>query len=188
MSARDKASRDAPEESGEIRLVPMGVEHAAAWHRWREQPSSQRYNPLFPLTVADLTRRLSTICTGQLADRTRYEYRWVVALGGEAIGTVATERPSWNMGYAEIGYMLADTHHGKGLGTRAVALFVDKLFRETNLHRLFALISSENIPSMRLVERLGFTREGQMREHYIIQGRRVDEMMYGLLRREWEPL
>lgn len=171
-----------------MRLRPMRAEHAALWHRWREQASSQRHNPLLPLTVADLTRRLSTICTGDLADRTRHEYRWIIELGTDTIGTVATERPSWSMGYAEIGYMLSDTHHGRGLGTRAVALFVDKLFRETNLHRVYALISAENTPSMRLVERLGFTREGRMREHYIVQGRRIDEIMYGLLRREWTPL
>jgi ribosomal-protein-alanine N-acetyltransferase len=171
-----------------VRLAPMSVEHAAAWYRWREQPSSQRHNPLFPLTVGDLTRRLSTVCTSDLTDRTRYEYRWIVELGGEAIGTVATERPAWGMGYAEIGYMLSDTHHGRGYGTRAVALLVDKLFRETKLHRIFALISVENMPSRRLVERLGFINEGQMREHYRIQGRRVDEIIYGLLRHEWTPL
>jgi ribosomal-protein-alanine N-acetyltransferase len=83
--------------------------------------------------------------------------------------------------------MLAESHHGRGLGTRAVSLLVDKLFTDTDLERLYALVAAENTPSCRLLERLGFKREGLMREHYVIQGARVDEIIYGLMRREWTP-
>jgi ribosomal-protein-alanine N-acetyltransferase len=110
----------------------------------------------------------------------------MVQLGDEVIGTLSAMNPSWGMGYIEIGYMLAASHHGRGLGTRAVALLVAKLFRETELYRIFATISVENIASIKLLERLGFIREGVLREHYLIQGRRVDEAIYGLLRHEWE--
>lgn len=164
----------------------MLPEHAALWQRWREQPSSQRFNPLLPLPVDYLARRLATVCTGDLADRSRGEYRWVVVADGEPVGTVAAVAPSWSMGHAEISYMLAESHHRRGLGTRAVRLLVDKLFGETDLHRLYALISPENIASARLAERVGFRLEGRMREHYLIQGRRVDELLYGLLRPDWE--
>ena len=169
-----------------VRLVPIRAEHAARWREWREQASSQRFNPLLHFSVEQLTRRILTTCTSDLADRTRSEYRWVVEFRGELIGTVATEQPSWRMGYAEIGYMMSETHHGRGFGTRAVALFVEKLFRETELHRLFASIAYDNIASRRLIERLGFVREGRLRQHYVIQNRRVDEIVYGLLRHEYQ--
>lgn len=170
-----------------MRLLPMGAEHAAVWMRWREQTSSQRFNPLLRLPADYLAHRLATICTADLSDRKRNEYRWLVDLRGEPVGTVAVMSPSWHMGYAEIGYMLSEAHQGRGLGTRAVALLIDKLLRETDLHRIYAMICPENTASIRLVERLGFVREGMMREHYLIQGRRVDEVIYGLLRREWQP-
>lgn len=169
-----------------LRLAPMRPEHARDWLRWREQPSSQRFNPLLHLSAEHLARRLVNSCTSDLRDRARGEYRWLVEEGGTPVGTVAATNVSWGMGYAEISYMLDEARHGRGLGTRAVRLLVAKLFRETDLHRLYALISPENTPSVRIVERLGFTREGLMREHYFIQGRRVDELVYGLLRREWE--
>lgn len=174
------------EDRSALRLLPMGAEYAAAWLRWRGQESSQRFNPLLPLPESYLAQRLSNVCTSDLSNRKRVEYRWVVDLRGEPVGTVAAVSPSWSMGYAEIGYMLAEEYQGRGLGTRAVALLVGKLFEETDLHRLFAMISPENVASLRLIERLGFTHEGRMREHYLIQGRRVDEMIYGLLRGEWE--
>ena len=170
----------------ELRLVAAGAEHAESWHRWRGEDDSQRFNPLFPLTVEELARRLSSLSASDLNDRRRTEFRWMIALGAEVIGTVAAMNPSWSMGYVEIGYMLGAEYQGRGLGTRAVALFVEKLFRETSLHRIYATVSLENVASLRLLARLGFTREGIMREHYLIQGRRVDEVLYGLLRHEWE--
>ena len=180
----DKRARAAAAEG--VRLLPMRAEHAHDWLRWREQASSQRFNPLLQLPVEHLSRRLAVSCTSDLRDRARGEYRWLVAYDRRPVGTVAATNVSWGMGYAEISYMLDEAHHGRGLGTRAVALLVEKLFAETRLHRLYALISPENVPSARLVERLGFTLEGRMREHYLIQGRRVDELVYGLLRHEWK--
>jgi len=173
-------------EAATLRLAPMRPEHAPHWLRWREQPASQRFNPLLHLPVEHLARRLSAACTSDLSDRARGEYRWLVEEGRAPVGTVAATNVSWGMGYAEISYMLDEARHGRGLGTRAVALLVEKLFRETDLHRLYALISPENTPSVRIAERLGFTREGLMRQHYLIQGRRVDELVYGLLRHEWQ--
>lgn len=168
-----------------MRLVAPHARHAPLWQRWRSEPATQRFNPLHPLSVEVLAERLKYHCAADLGDRSRYEFRWMVARGDEIIGTVSVSNVSWGMGYAEIGYMLAASHHGQGLGTRAVSLLVDKLFGETDLQRLYALVAAENTPSCRLLERLGFAREGLMREHYVIQGARVDEVVYGLLRREW---
>ena len=175
------------QQTSRLRLISARPEHAAAWMRWRGEAASQRFNPLLPLPLEELAERLSNYYSSDLRDRARAEYRWMIQLGDEVIGTVSAMNPSWNMGYVEIGYMLAASHHGRGWGTRAVALLVDKLFHETNLYRLFATISVENVASIKLLERLGFTREGLMREHYVIQGRRVDEVLYGLLRPEWQP-
>ncbi|HEV2704562.1 MAG TPA: GNAT family protein [Pyrinomonadaceae bacterium] len=169
-----------------LRLVAARAEHAAAWMRWRNEAASRRFNPLLPLTVEELARRLSSYYGSDLADRARAEYRWMVQFGDEVVGTVSASNVSWAMGYIEIGYMLAESHQGQGLGTRAVRLLVDKLFRETDLHRIFATVSVENEPSCRLLARLGFAREGTLREHYLIQGRRIDEAVYGLLRHEWK--
>lgn len=177
---------DRVEEEGErVRLVAPHARYAPLWLRWRAEAATQRFNPLYPLPVEALAERLAYHGAADLRDRSRYEFRWMVASGEEIVGTVSVSNVSWGMGYAEIGYMLAESHHGRGLGTRAVALLVDMLFVETELERLYALVAAENTPSRRLLERLGFAREGLMREHYVIQGERVDEIIYGLLRREW---
>ena len=186
MSVKDKPAAGHHSDVVRVRLVPAAPEHAALWHLWRGEEASQRFNPLFPLTVDELARRLANYSGSDLSDRRRAEYRWMVEAGDGVVGTVSAMSPSWSMGYVEIGYMLGEQYHGRGYGTRAVSLLVEKLFRETDLHRVYATVSVENAPSIRLLERLDFAREGVMREHYLIQGRRVDEIIFGILRHEWE--
>jgi len=169
-----------------IRLVAARPNHAEAWFRWRQESISRRFNPILPATVESLAERLSR-SSHDLTNQRANEHRWIIDLRGTPIGTVALVSTSWTMGYSEIGYMLSENHQGRGLGTAAVSLFVDKIFRESSLERLFATISVENEASIRLVTRLGFTREGLLREHFLIEGRRIDELVYGILRREWSP-
>lgn len=167
-----------------LRLIPAGPEHAELWMRWRDEPKAQRFNPLDTVTLAELRMRL-TGWDGRLTDRRREEYRWIVLLGEEPVGTAALMKPAWRMGYGEIGYLISEPYQGQGLGTRAVRLLVTHLFSETPLRRLQALVSVENVASQRLLERLGFALEGTLRQHFVIQGRPIDERVYGMLRSEW---
>lgn len=179
--------RRAAADLAALRLVPARPEHIPAYLSWRREATMRRFNPLSHAPDEEVAAHLLA-CGHDLADRTKDEYRWIVELRGYPIGSVGAKNISRSMRYAEIGYGIAEDYHGRGLGTRAVALLVDRLFGETDFYRLFALISVENIASLRLVERLGFVREGRLREHYEIQGRRVDEIFIGLLRHEWQPL
>lgn len=165
--------------------MPASPKHAAAWLRWRQEPAAIRHNPILPTTVLALSRRLDS-SSGDLREHDAPEHRWMVEIDGELVGTVGTVATSWTMGYAEIGYMIGEAHQGRGLGTLAVRALVDKLFRETDLFRVFATISVENEPSIRIATRLGFTREGLLRQHFVIGGRRVDEYLYAILRPEWQ--
>ena len=59
-------------------------------------------------------------------------------------------------------------------------------FNTMNLHRIEALIAPGNIPSLKLLQRTGFTREGLLREHYMKGGRLEDSVIFSLLRPEYE--
>ena len=158
---------------------------------WRDQPLSLRHNPLKEMSVDDIARMLESEGADITNLRKFATYRWFIALGNqdnEVVGTVALKNISHSMGYAEIGYGIAETHHDKGIATAAVKLLVKKVFSETTLRKLIALVHVENLPSCRVLEKLGFRREGLLREHYIIAGQPVDEVFYSLLKNEWDPL
>lgn len=87
---------------------------------------------------------------------------------------------------AEIGYALASDCWGQGLMTEALGALVRYAFGPLDLTRLEADVDPRNAPSIRIVEKLGFVREGLLRERWRVGGEVQDSLMLGLLRREWE--
>jgi RimJ/RimL family protein N-acetyltransferase len=141
--------------------------------------------PIEPWSVPALEQRLS-MSVPDLSDPTKPEHRWIVQYGRESVGIVALLRPAFRQGHAEISYHLSEAYQGLGIGQAAVTLLIDHVFTETKLARLFALISVRNAPSRGLAEKLGFVHEGTLRSHFVIGRKRVDQCVYGLLRKEWK--
>lgn len=75
---------------------------------------------------------------------------------------------------------------GKGFAREALRAAIDYGFTTLGMNRIGAEIYAVNERSIRLFERLGFKREGAVREAVLKNGVFVDEYIYGLLRREWE--
>jgi [ribosomal protein S5]-alanine N-acetyltransferase len=80
-----------------------------------------------------------------------------------------------------LGYWIDREVAGRGMGSLAVALVCDHAFGAVGLHRVQAEIRPENVPSQRLVERLGFQREGLLRRYLDIDGDWRDHFTYSLL-------
>lgn len=88
-------------------------------------------------------------------------------------------------GRAEIGYALQSAHWGRGLASEALGLAFDYAFGVLGLRRLEADADPRNASSCGLLERLGFNREGVLRERWQVDGELQDSALYGLLAREW---
>lgn len=171
-----------------LRLVPALPEHAALWHRWRNEASTQRHNPVDPLSLEELARRLAGT-SADLREETFTDFRWMVELDETTlIATVAIKDVSWRMRFGELAWGVGEQWQGQGWGTASAWLLVDHIFRTSRLERVFAAIHDENRASRRVAEKIGMTYEGTLRSHFIIQGQRVNECVYGLLRDEWAAL
>jgi RimJ/RimL family protein N-acetyltransferase len=113
----------------------------------------------------------------------------VVAADGTLIGIAswkATSRGGSPGSCFEIGLALLPEHRGQGLGTTAQRLLVDHLFRFTTVHRLEAGTDTDNLAEQKALERIGFTREGVLREVAFRDGTWRDSVIYGLLRQDWQ--
>lgn len=86
---------------------------------------------------------------------------------------------------AALGYILDRAYWGQGYMREALTVVIHAAFREMGLRRLEAMVEAKNTASAGLLRRLGFTREGVLRERWISQGETMDAEVYGLLRREW---
>ena len=83
---------------------------------------------------------------------------------------------------AEVGYALAAKYWGQGITTRAVKMAISDGFREfPDLVRMQASVEIENKASQRVLEKLGFQKEGVLRKYTFNKGKVRDMVMYSLL-------
>ena len=114
-------------------------------------------------------------------------WKWGLALreSNKIIGTVTLFNLSLSNGRAEIGYAMGSAYWGKGYMNEALTALIVHAFDVVKLRRLEADVDPRNTPSVRTLERLGFQREGFLRERWHVEGELQDAFFYGLLKREW---
>jgi ribosomal-protein-alanine N-acetyltransferase len=95
----------------------------------------------------------------------------------------------WNPAFrsASLGYCLNEGAWGHGHATEAARSVLRWAFDTLDLNRVQAETDTRNVASARVLEKLGFLREGTLREDCVVNGDVSDSWVYGLLRREWQP-
>jgi len=104
---------------------------------------------------------------------------------GRAVGTCLLFRFDAASARAELGYVLGRAQWGTGLMHEALAALIDAAFGAMALRRLEAEVDPRNAASGRLLRRLGFRREGLLRQRWVTKGAAADVEVYGLLSAEW---
>jgi RimJ/RimL family protein N-acetyltransferase len=112
--------------------------------------------------------------------------RWGITLkeNGQLIGTGGFNE--FKGPRAGIGYDLATAYWKRGYVTEAVRAIVAHGFATLNLNRIEAFVMPENAASARVLEKLGFTREGLLREYGFWKNQSHDLQMFALLQRDWK--
>lgn len=88
---------------------------------------------------------------------------------------------------AEFGYYLPEYNRNKELGSIMLEEFINIAFKDSyyNLNKLYATTASNNLPSMKLLNKFGLKIDGRIREHYWIGGKKYDQCIYSILKSEW---
>jgi len=88
---------------------------------------------------------------------------------------------------AEIGYNISiESYKQRGLMSEALKPILEYGFTKMNLYRIEALAASYNIASLKLLDKMNFKKEGVLREHYFVNDRMEDSVVFSLLKREWD--
>jgi len=103
---------------------------------------------------------------------------------GLLVGDVAVNRGDGGR-QAEIGFTFAPAFQGRGYATEAVRRVVRFLLIEEGLHRVHASLDARNERSAKLLERVGFRREGHQIQSSWWKGEWTDDLFYAMLAREW---
>ncbi len=163
-------------------LVPEDADDLLAF---RGDPEVQKYNSK-PMANASEAERYIKLWNEESVGLKRQ--CWGIALRdvGQVVGLVGLGSWSKHDRSATLGYDLGQAHWGKGFGAEAAETVVRYGFEHMNLHRIEADTIADNWPSVRLLEKLGFTREATLRECSLEDdGAFHDSAIYGMLKREF---
>lgn len=166
-------------------LRPLELEDVPMVQRWLNDPEVTRtldaWRPINAVFERGFIERLST---------SEKDMVWVVVRRADdrPLGITGLHQIDWRTRQAVFGIALGEREEwGKGHGTEATALVVRYAFDTLNLNRVSLLVYDSNPAGQRAYEKVGFRREGVLREHWYKGGRSGDTIAMAILRREWDP-
>ena len=170
---------------GRVGVRPLTRRDAARWARLRAEnadwlspweatmpPGSGAPPPTFRTLIAHQRRRA----------REGRAMPFAVTWDGQMVGQVTVSNITRGSAqWAAIGYWISQSHAGRGITATAVALVCDHLFGTAGLHRIEISLRPENVPSRRVVEKLGFAVIGLAPRFLHIDGDWRDHLVFQLL-------
>lgn len=195
-SVADLSSTDAIGESDGIRLRPFVTADIDSYRRWLqpEQDWHRWDGPYFAkLDAAAIdaacARLAGALADGSYAAQLPLPRAVIVASTDPAamLGTVSWHWESAESDWRRMGITVYDPDlRGRGIGTAALRLWTDYLFRTTAAVRLDYSTWSGNDRMVAVGRRLGFVEEARFRDARKVRGERYDSVVLGVLRREWQ--
>ncbi len=165
--------------------APTMTDHAAwAGLRVASRDFLEPWEPAWPdddLEKTAFRRRLKRYAA-ELRDGLAYPWFVFDASGRELLGGVTLAQVRRGVTQTgTVGYWMGAPHAGRGIMTEAVGLVAGFAFASLRLHRLEASCLPENTRSIRLLQKVGFSREGLARRYLCIAGEWRDHLLWGLL-------
>ncbi len=175
-----------PIETARLRLRQFAPQDIEAFLAYRNDPDVARYQGWEATSRQEAEDFIAEMGALQPGTPDQW-FQFALALKSSdvLIGDIGL-RVDENGQQGMVGYTLAREYQGQGYMTEAMRAVLDMAFEQFMLHRMIALVDPANTPSWKLLERLGFRREGHFIEHWFNKGRWVDDYQYALLGREWK--
>lgn len=147
-------------------LVDSDREHLNGWLPWPPYTKSVEDTSFFIRnSVVAFAEGRSMVCA--------IEYK------GEVVGVISYNKILRSLKKVEIGYWLSSKYQGKGIITRSVEYLTRYALDEMGMEKVEIAAATENAPSRRVCERLGFNLEGIIKNSENLHGRLVDLAIYG---------
>ncbi|MGD6967487.1 GNAT family N-acetyltransferase [Rossellomorea vietnamensis] len=151
-------------------------------HSYASHELSSRYQVWGPNTEEEsITFVKLAVEDGRRKPRTRFIFVIIHQGDDKVIGAVELTIKDIHNGAGAIGYIIHPDWWRNGFATEASKLLIHYGFRELKLHRIQATCNPENIASIKVLEKIGMTREGRMRDHLKMKEGWRDSLLYSIL-------
>jgi RimJ/RimL family protein N-acetyltransferase len=172
-------------ETPRLRLRWLTEADVPALFELFSSPEVTRYWSWSAYTEVAQAEKLLRDIHASFAERSLFQWGFARREDDRVVGTCTLSDLSGTHRRASLGYALNPAHWGQGYAREAVSRVVEFGFSALELHRMEADVDPRNAGSIKVLEGLGFQREGYQRERYFLNGEVQDAVLYGLLRREW---
>ena len=172
--------------SARLRLRPFDDADADGLFALHSSAYVLRYWDAPPWVDRGRAERFITACRQLAEEGSGVRLAVERASDGTFIGWCSLNR--WNPDHrsASLGYCFDDAAWGQGYATEAAGVLLRWAFDTLDLNRVQAETDTRNVASARVLEKLGFQREGTLREDCVVNDEVSDSWVYGLIRREWQ--
>jgi RimJ/RimL family protein N-acetyltransferase len=178
---------DYPVRTARLLLRPFAAGDLTALHDFHRLPEVARYLLNEPRDRTEVSALLEVkIKAAALAGEGALCLAADLAETGELVGDCTLFWRSREHRLGEIGFVFHPAYQGRGLATEAAAALLWLGFDGLRLHRIIGRCDGRNSASAAVMERIGMRREAHLVENEFIKGEWTDELIYAILRREWE--
>lgn len=174
-------------ETARLILREMTIEDTEFYfHHFNDEKVIQGSCFLGPKSLEAAREELELYCINPFKENRGIRWGILMKSGNNPIGTCGFY--DWNKQScrAEIGYDLNPSFWGQGIMTETLRAILTYGFEKMKLNRIQAIIDSENTRSMNVMSRLGFRKEGVLRQRSFFKGKFRDDVIFSLLEEEWK--
>lgn len=155
-------------------------------HLYASQENVSQYQPWGPNSEMETLAYVEEVLKAEkVVPQTRYVQALVDENTDRVIGAGEIVIKSFVHQSGEIGYILHPEYWGKGIGTLLGNALVERGFSELDLHKISASCDPQNIPSQKVLTKIGMTLEGRIRHDLKMKNGWRDSLLFGLLENEW---
>lgn len=179
-----------PIETERLLLRPFVVEDFDAVFAMQSRPDVARYL-YWDARNEDEVRAALELKVAGTAIRSEGDTVFLAAVlmsTGELVGDMVVHLLSQEHSTAEIGFIVHPDHHGHGYATEAARPLLKLAFEDVQVHRVIGRVEPRNVPSARVLEKLGMRQEAHLIENEFVKGEWQSELIYAMLDREWRAI
>ncbi len=169
-------------ETKRLKLMPINESHSSALHHFWSDPAVTQFMTIDPFETIEQTTEMIAFLVKKMTEGEASRYTIQLKNTEEIIGTCGLNYLDYQNNRTEVAYDLGSAYWGKGYAFEALSAFVEWVVLEQNFHRLEAKIDPDNFSSIKLIEKLGFKKEGLLRDYEKIGLHYYDVFMYSKIK------
>ena len=189
---KDKEDKEGEEdvfpfiEGERIDLVAENSKWANLICKWRNDPKVRQYaRHIWPKTLEEVKKGFESTPDKQMSEH--IDFTIYHKQSKRPIGSIGFSRINWVNRKAHIFAKIGEPEYwGKGIAGEASKLLINYGFTELNLHKIYSGVFAPNKRSLRAAEKLGFEKEGVLKEEIYVDGQYHDVHKFALFKRDWK--